>query len=199
MSEMPDDLVVRTRIQRAHVDALLARRIAEMILDVRYFGDANGASDAVQRVAVEQLLAVTGWRISDLSVPQREAVAASSTSDARVCAMSLGLAPWPSASGWAPADLPWAERRILIGIVEGIASLTRIQACSGCGKPMCGYMNESVCPLCKDHVCGASLGALCSASNNNVTVAPPPRIILDPGRWDNGCPYCQGADCVGDC
>ena len=46
-------------------------------------------------------------------------------SDARVRAMELGLSPWPSASGWAPMDLPWKERRILIGIVEGIASLSR--------------------------------------------------------------------------
>ena len=46
-------------------------------------------------------------------------------SAARVRAMELGLSPWPSASGWAPMDLPWKERRILIGIVEGVASLAR--------------------------------------------------------------------------
>lgn len=198
MSEMPDDLFARIRIQRAHDAAVLARRIAEMILDVRYFGDADGALEAVQRAAVEHLLAVNGWQISDLSAPQRTTADASLTSDARALAMHLGLAPWPSASGWAPPDLPWAERRILIGIVEGIASIARIQKCSGCGEPMCGHMNESVCPLCRDHVCGASLGDVCSASSNSATVAPP-RIILDPGRWDNGCPFCQDTDCGGDC
>lgn len=46
-------------------------------------------------------------------------------SSARVCAMELGLSVWPSASGWAPYDLPWKERRVLIGIVEGIASLSK--------------------------------------------------------------------------
>ena len=127
MDEMSDDLVVRTRIQHAHEAAFLARRIAEMILDVRYFGDANGASDAVQRAAVEHLLAANGWRISDLSVPQRTVEAASLTSDARLLAMGLGLAPWPSASGWAPNDLPWFERRIIFDIVAGVASL----ACAG--------------------------------------------------------------------
>lgn len=92
--------------------------------------------------------------IEPLTEPDLDPELAILRSDVRVYAMELGMSVWPSASGWAPYDLPWKERRILIGIVEGIASLARVQECSGCGERMCGHMNESVCPLCGEHVCG---------------------------------------------
>ncbi len=59
------------------------------------------------------------------ATPHEYGRTAKERSSARVRAMELGFAPWPSASGWAPMDLPWLERRILIGIVEGVADLAR--------------------------------------------------------------------------
>lgn len=89
--------------------------------------------------------------IEPIAEPDSDPLVAIARSAARVRAMALGLSPWPSASGWAPMDLPWKERRILIGIVEGVASLARwaheiwlrdhtpadSDVCSVCGDPDC--------------------------------------------------------------
>jgi hypothetical protein len=69
-------------------------------------------------VPMEQLL----WELSE---PTFDACSAQKMSDARVRCMELGFSVWPAPSHWAPMDLPWKERRILIGIVEGIASLSK--------------------------------------------------------------------------
>lgn len=87
--------------------------------------------------------------VAPIAEPDDDPVLARVRSAARVRAMELGLSPWPSASGWAPMDLPWKERRILIGIVEGVASLARwahdiwlrdhqpFADCCDCGDPVC--------------------------------------------------------------
>lgn len=128
--------------------------MARAVLDARHFGIAQCARESTQRDAIEWLLACNGWLLSDMAEPQRTERDAIDTSDARVVAMELGLNPWPSASGWAPMDLPWKERRILIGIVDGIATLCWLQKCSGCGRYDCGsHLNEDVCPRCNEHDC----------------------------------------------
>lgn len=141
---------------RKVIDGVLAagraERIASVVMDVTRFADTQPVS--IRHDAIATLLAWDGESVNDLAVPPIDEEQGARLSVARVRAMELGLSPWPSASGWAPMDLPWKERRILIGIVEGIASLARVQECSGCGERMCGHMNESVCPLCGEHVCG---------------------------------------------
>lgn len=106
-------------------DSHQARRVAVLVLDAQHFSIKRGARVEVQRRILEHELAANGWRIRELAEPQRAEVDSAMTSKARLAALELGLSPWPSASGWAPMDLPWTERRILIGIVMGVADLAR--------------------------------------------------------------------------
>jgi hypothetical protein len=127
------------------------RRAETIALEIYAVGleRADVRSVKARRDTIVSMLKIYGYQITDLSVPPTDQFQASLLSNARVGAMELGLSPWPSASGWAPMDLPWKERRILIGIVEGVASLARwahdiwlrdhqpFADCCDCGDPVC--------------------------------------------------------------
>jgi hypothetical protein len=144
-------VVMTTHEHRTVIDVVLAARRAESVaatvVDISRYADSRPI--AVRRDAITTLLAWNGESVTDLAVAPIDEEQGARLSNARVRAMELGLSPWPSASGWAPMDLPWKERRILIGIVEGVASLARwaheiwlrdhqpFADCCDCGDPVC--------------------------------------------------------------
>jgi hypothetical protein len=144
-------VVMTTHEHRTVIDVVLAARRAESVaatvVDISRYADSRPI--AVRRDAITTLLAWNGESVTDLAVAPIDEEQGARLSNARVRAMELGLSPWPSASGWAPMDLPWKERRILIGIVEGVASLARwaheiwlrdhqpFAECCDCGDPVC--------------------------------------------------------------
>ena len=152
--DAPDCLECGVRnVRCAWDDSNYAMAIADKIRSLLVACAALNVSDAIATAAIVQLARERGDNLADLAVPQFSALASTDVSNVRVRLMELGFEVWPSPTGWAPMDLPWCERRILIRIVEGIASLARLQEREngadshsdattdsgvGCGDPDCG-------------------------------------------------------------
>lgn len=115
-------------LRDAFYAARCAHKLAVFVNDAAALAAARGAPDAELRRAIESELAIICWREGDLAAPQPDVQRSEFVSRARVVMLELGLSPWPSTSGWEPTVLPPRELDIIIGIVEGIASIAQTVA-----------------------------------------------------------------------
>lgn len=125
MTDHIDTFWEQLKLINAYRAAHQTRACVAIVFDIKYFAEVQGASRDVIRAVLDEAFASRGWFLRDLAEPLPTEAEFRQASAARQYVMELGFNPWPSVSGWTPYDLPWPERRLIIGIVEGVAAMAR--------------------------------------------------------------------------